>query len=201
MRTASISRKTAETDVILHLDIDTPGHIVIDTGIGFLDHMLHALAKHAGWKLEIKCIGDLYVDDHHTVEDVAIVLGQAFFKCLGIGTPATNGVKRFGSAFCPLDESLCRAIVDISNRPHASIDLNLKRERLGTLSCEMIPHFLKTFATSASITLHVDVLKGENDHHKSESAFKALAVALRAASSFHENDASRNESPSTKGSI
>ena len=202
-RRAEISRKTGETDIFIRLNIDS--HLLshdkpsfkISTGIGFLDHMLHALAKHAGWSLELKCTGDLHVDDHHTAEDVAIALGQAFKQAVGIGTDRMRGVKRFGHAYCPLDEALSRAVVDLSNRSYASVSLGLKRERIGDLSCEMIPHIFQSFAFSACITLHVDVLKGDNDHHKSESAFKSLAVALKDAVLMSSDSA--GDIPSTKG--
>ncbi|KAJ9054456.1 imidazoleglycerol-phosphate dehydratase [Entomophthora muscae] len=153
--------------------------------------MYHALSKHARWNLNLKCQGDLHIDDHHTAEDTAIALGQAFKQALG----SPQGIKRFGTGFAPLDETLSRAVVDISGRPFASIDLGLKREKIGDLSCEMIPHVLESFATSAGITLHVDVLKGFNDHHRAESAFKALAIAIRQATERTESD----EIPSTKG--
>ncbi|KAL6941697.1 imidazoleglycerol-phosphate dehydratase [Hanseniaspora osmophila] len=165
--------------------------INVHTGIGFLDHMIHALAKHSGWSLIVECIGDLHIDDHHTTEDCGIALGMAFLKALG----PVRGVKRFGTGFAPLDESLSRAVVDLSNRPYCFCDMKLKREKVGDLSTEMIPHFLMSFAEAARITLHVDVLRGENDHHKSESAFKALAVALRTA--LESNGT--NDVPSTKG--
>lgn len=212
MRKSVVERKTAETDISLVLQIPdlrviaeestttTQQTINIDTGIGFLDHMLHALCKHAGWSVDLKCQGDLHVDDHHTAEDVGIVLGQAFKEAIGIGTVGGGvaGIRRFGHAFCPLDEALARAVVDISNRPYAAISLQLKRERLGQLSCEMIPHVLHSFAVNAGITLHVDVIKGENDHHKAESAFKAVAIALRDALSPNLQ-APRDSLPSTKG--
>ncbi|GME80497.1 hypothetical protein B5S31_g4551 [[Candida] boidinii] len=165
--------------------------IDVNTGIGFLDHMLHALAKHSGWSLIIECIGDLHIDDHHTSEDVGIALGEAFKKALG----HIKGIKRFGYGYAPLDEALSRAVVDLSNRPFAVINLNLKREKIGDLSCEMIPHVLESFATSAHITLHVDNIRGFNDHHKSESAFKALAIAIKEAISSNGT----NDVPSTKG--
>lgn len=168
--------------------------IMIHTGIGFLDHMLHALAKHAGWSLIIECIGDLHIDDHHSAEDVSIALGEAFYEALTSHGPI-KGIKRFGSAYAPLDEALSRAVVDISNRPYAVIDLGLKREKIGDLSCEMIEHVFESFATSARITLHVDCIRGRNDHHRSESAFKALAVAMKdALTSTGSTDV-----PSTKG--
>ncbi|GME77973.1 unnamed protein product [[Candida] boidinii] len=165
--------------------------INVNTGIGFLDHMLHALAKHSGWSLIIECIGDLHIDDHHTSEDVGIALGEAFKKALG----HIKGIKRFGYGYAPLDEALSRAVVDLSNRPFAVINLDLKREKIGDLSCEMIPHVLESFATSAHITLHVDNIRGFNDHHKSESAFKALAIAIKEAISSNGT----NDVPSTKG--
>ncbi|KAF8476966.1 Imidazoleglycerol-phosphate dehydratase-domain-containing protein [Kalaharituber pfeilii] len=165
--------------------------ISINTGIGFLDHMLHALAKHGGWSLHLTCQGDLYIDDHHTSEDTALALGTAFLTALG----PLRGLKRFGSAYAPLDEALSRAVVDLSNRPHASISLGLKREKIGALSTEMLSHVLSSFAEAARITLHVDVLKGENDHHRAESAFKALALALKEAITRTGGE----EVPSTKG--
>ena len=189
-RTANIERKTKETDISLLLNLDGSGESVVNTGIGFLDHMLTALSKHGRIDLTLNCKGDLHVDDHHSVEDCGIVLGQAFKAALG----DLRGIARYGYAYAPLDESLSRAVVDISGRPFADINLNLKRENIGNLSCEMLPHFLSSFATSAAITLHVDVLKGKNDHHRAESAFKALALALRAAIKREGTDI-----PSTKG--
>ena len=189
-RTANIERKTKETDISLILNLDGTGESVVNTGIGFLDHMLTALSKHGRIDLTLSCKGDLHVDDHHSVEDCGIVLGQAFKAALG----DLRGIARYGYAYAPLDESLSRAVVDISGRPFADIKLNLQRENIGNLSCEMLPHFLSSFATSAAITLHVDVIKGKNDHHRAESAFKALALALRAAIKREGTDI-----PSTKG--
>nr|Q6JV40.1 RecName: Full=Imidazoleglycerol-phosphate dehydratase; Short=IGPD [Kluyveromyces marxianus]AAQ73313.1 imidazoleglycerol-phosphate dehydratase [Kluyveromyces marxianus] len=165
--------------------------IDIQTGIGFLDHMIHALAKHSGWSLIVECIGDLHIDDHHTTEDWGFGSRTGFKEALG----HVRGVRRFGTGFAPLDEALSRAVVDLSNRPFAVIDLGLKREKIGDLSCEMIPHFLESFAEAARVTLHVDCLRGFNDHHRSESAFKALAVAIREAISSNGT----NDVPSTKG--
>lgn len=176
-RQATVARKTKETDISVTLKLDGTGVADVHSGIGFLDHMLCALAKHARFDLTLKCEGDLHIDDHHSVEDCGLVLGMAFKKALG----EPRGIARFGDAFAPLDEALARAVVDISGRAHSSIDLQLKREMLGQLSCEMIPHFLCSFASQACIALHVDVLKGANDHHRAESAFKALALALRSA--------------------
>ncbi|KAK3299202.1 Imidazoleglycerol-phosphate dehydratase-domain-containing protein [Chaetomium fimeti] len=169
--------------------------ISVNTGIGFLDHMLHALAKHAGWSLALACKGDLHIDDHHTAEDVCISLGYAFARALGTPT----GLARFGYAYAPLDEALSRAVVDLSNRPFCVADLGLKREKIGDLSTEMIPHCLQSFAGAARITLHVDCLRGDNDHHRAESAFKALAVAVRQATSRVAGR--EGEVPSTKGTL
>eukprot|EP01060_Flectonema_neradi_P040584 TRINITY_DN9312_c0_g3_i1.p1 TRINITY_DN9312_c0_g3~~TRINITY_DN9312_c0_g3_i1.p1 ORF type:complete len:209 (+),score=41.66 TRINITY_DN9312_c0_g3_i1:36-629(+) len=192
-RTGKIERSTKETSILVELNIDGSGIADVATGIGFLDHMLQALAKHSRMDLRLECKGDLHIDDHHTTEDCGLALGQAFK--MAVGEPI--GIQRYGHAYCPLDEALSRAVVDISGRPHACIDLGLKREMLGTLSCEMIPHFLESFATEARITLHVDTLKGFNDHHRSESAFKATAVALRTALT-RDNSAGV---PSTKGTL
>ena len=139
----------------------------------------------------LKCIGDLYIDDHHSVEDCALALGEAFDKALG----TRNGIRRWGSAHCPLDESLCRAVVDISSRPWFEGELQLTREKVGELSCEMVSHFFLSFAMSSRICLHVDCLRGKNDHHKIEAAFKAFAVALREAVAVDKSAGV----PSTKG--
>lgn len=206
---AFVKRVTQETNIQLALDLDGGSVSVresilgkeyasgdgqtihVHTGVGFLDHMLTALAKHGGWSLILECIGDLHIDDHHTVEDCGIALGQAFKEALG----SVRGIKRFGHGFAPLDEALSRAVVDFSNRPFAVVELGLKRERIGQLSTEMIPHFLESFATEARITMHVDCLRGTNDHHRSESAFKALAIAIRKA----RTPTGRDDVPSTKG--
>ncbi|KAI8823498.1 putative HIS3-imidazoleglycerol-phosphate dehydratase [Fimicolochytrium jonesii] len=195
-RTAYVTRKTNETDVDVSLALYQfgPQTIRINTGIGFLDHMFHALAKHARWSLEITCKGDLHIDDHHTAEDCGLALGTAFKDALG--PPA--GIKRYGSAYAPLDEALSRAVVDVSGRPFAVVELGLKREKIGDLSCEMIPHVIQSFAQAAGLTVHVDVLRGFNDHHRAESAFKALAVALREALSPL---GSIDDVPSTKGTL
>jgi imidazoleglycerol-phosphate dehydratase len=211
-REATISRNTNETKIQIALSLDggyisldsasvskedhasqaTGGQIInIQSGIGFLDHMLHALSKHSGWSCLLVCKGDLHIDDHHTAEDCGIALGTAFKDALG----PVKGVKRFGHGYAPLDEALSRAVVDLSNRPYAVVDLGLKREKIGDLSCEMIPHVLESFAQAAGITMHVDCLRGFNDHHRSESAFKALAIAIKEAISYTGKD----DVPSTKG--
>ena len=192
-RTATIDRKTNETEISVTLGLDGKGQANVQTGIGFLDHLLDALARHGRFDLDLRCQGDLEVDDHHTAEDCGLALGAAIREALGDRV----GIERFGSAYAPLDEALARAVVDISGRPHTSIDLGLTRERLGELSCENIPHVLSSLATAAELTLHVDVLKGDNDHHRAEAAFKAVALALRAA----VRPSGFGDVPSTKGTI
>lgn len=176
-RTATIARTTRETRISVMVDLDGTGQAKIATGLGFLDHMLTSLSCHSGVDLSLSCAGDLQVDDHHTVEDCALALGQALDAALG----ARDAVRRFGSAYAPLDEALARVVIDLVTRPHASVDLGLRRERLGEVSCENLTHFFISLAMAMRCTLHVDVLKGENDHHRAESAFKALALALREA--------------------
>ena len=192
-RCAEISRRTRETDVTVTLALDGEGRATIDTQIGFYDHMLAALALHAGFDLTITARGDLDVDDHHTVEDTALTLGAALDEALG----ERRGIARFGSAHAPLDEALARAVVDISGRPFARVALGLTRDRVGTMACENIAHALTSFATAARLTLHVDVLAGENDHHRAEAAFKAVALALRQAVAR----TSSTDVPSTKGVV
>ena len=192
-RSTTIDRKTNETEISGTLELNGSGISDVQTGIGFLDHMLDALARHGRFDLELRCKGDLQVDDHHTAEDCGLALGAAIQEALGDRV----GIERFGSAYAPLDEALARAVVDVSGRPFAAIDLGLTGERLGELSCENIPHVLSSMATAAGITLHVDVLRGDNDHHRAEAAFKAVALALRAAVSASGFD----DVPSTKGTI
>ncbi|MFN0011181.1 MAG: imidazoleglycerol-phosphate dehydratase HisB [Phycisphaerales bacterium] len=176
-RRATVERATRETRIKATLCVDGSGTIDVKTGIGFLDHMLTALATHAGFDLTLACEGDLAVDDHHTAEDCALALGDAMGRCLGDRT----GIARFGEAHVPLDEALARAVVDLVARPLAVVNLDLRRERIGEWACENISHFFRSLAIAGRFTLHVDVLRGDNDHHKAEAAFKALAVALRAA--------------------
>lgn len=192
-RSAEIARATRETRITGKLTLDGDGNSQIATGLGFLDHMLAALAKHARFDIELSCKGDLYVDDHHTAEDCALALGAAFDEALG----ERRAIRRFGHAYAPLDEALARTVVDISSRPFARIELGLVRERLGDIACENLTHFLSSFATAARITMHVELLSGVNDHHRIEAAFKSTALALRAAIARDEH----NEIPSTKGSL
>lgn len=176
-RKATIERTTRETRISVTVTLDGTGTAKVATGLGFLDHMLTSLSCHSGIDLSLSCAGDLQVDDHHTVEDCALALGQALDAALG----ARDAVRRFGSAYAPLDEALARVVIDLVTRPHASVDLGLRRERIGEVSCENLTHFFISLAMAMRCTLHVDVLKGENDHHRAESAFKALALALREA--------------------
>ncbi|MFP6730128.1 MAG: imidazoleglycerol-phosphate dehydratase HisB [Alphaproteobacteria bacterium] len=176
-RKAELSRKTKETEISVALNLDGTGIAEVATGISFLDHMLGTLAKHARFDLTLSCKGDLHIDDHHTAEDCALVLGAAIDEALG----QRAGITRFGSAYAPLDEALARAVIDLSGRPYAYVELGLKREALGGLACENIGHVLRSLATAARATLHVEILRGENDHHRAEAAFKALALALRQA--------------------
>ena len=189
-RTATVERSTRETRITATLSLDASEDARIQTGLGFLDHMLGAFAFHARIGLTLEARGDLEVDDHHTVEDCALVLGEAFREALG----DRSGIRRFGWAYAPLDESLARAVVDISGRPGASIELQLERERLGDVSCENLSHFFESFASAAGMTVHVDVLRGRNDHHRAESAFKAFALAIRDAIAPEDRGV-----PSTKG--
>lgn len=176
-RLAERSRKTAETSVQATVDLDGTGTADVRTGVPFYDHLLTALSRHSGIDLTIRCEGDLEVDDHHTVEDVAIVLGQCLDEALG----DRRGITRFGSAYAPLDEALVRAVVDLSGRPFAHVELPWRRPVIGGMAMENVGHALQTLATNAQMCLHVDVIRGDNDHHRSEAACKALAVALRAA--------------------
>jgi imidazoleglycerol phosphate dehydratase HisB len=176
-RTTTLQRTTRETAIELTLDLDGTGQADVASGIGFLDHLLTALAHHARFDLRLRCTGDLHVDDHHTAEDCALALGQALDRCLG----DRAGIARFGHAYAPLDEALARAVLDLSGRPFAHVEVGLRGPALGTLAAENVPHVLQSLATAARATLHVDLLSGANDHHRAEAAFKAVALALRAA--------------------
>ncbi len=191
-RAASLERRTRETGVSVSLSLE-PGTVEVSTGIGFLDHLVSSLALHAGFSLSLTCAGDLVVDDHHSAEDCALALGQALGAALG----DKAGIARFGYAYAPLDEALARAVVDLSGRPWASVRLKLRREALGGLACENVGHFLTSLAIAARMTLHVDALRGGNDHHKAEAAFKALALALKAAVAL--DPARAGAVPSAKG--
>ena len=196
-RKCSIRRKTRETEVLVALDLD-PGapYAEIDSGIGFLDHMLVSLATHAGFGLRLSCRGDLAVDDHHSAEDCALALGEALARALAKGgAPGGAGSpRRFGSAYAPLDEALARAVVDLSGRAYCRADLGLSgvagSARLGELAGENVAHFMWSLASAARLTLHIDVLAGDNAHHKAEAAFKALALALKEAVALRDEPGS-----------
>lgn len=192
MRKAQIQRGTEETEVEVILALDGQGEHQVDTGLGFLDHMLAQLAAHALFDLEVRARGDLRVDAHHTVEDVAITLGQALDRALG----ERRGIARMGHACVPMDESLARVAVDLSGRPYAVIATGLTGPRLGTLDSDLLRHFLETLAVHSRMALHAEVLYGRNDHHKAEALFKALGRALDAAARL---DVRRGGVPSTKG--
>jgi imidazoleglycerol-phosphate dehydratase len=192
-RLGRVHRVTRETEVDVRLALDGRGQASVATGIGFLDHMLDSLARHGLFDLEVRATGDLHVDDHHTIEDVGLALGQALREAVGDG----RGIRRMGHAIVPLDEALARVALDISGRGLCDADIPLDGPTVGTLKAQMVSHFFLSFATEARITLHVDVLKGKNDHHKVEACFKALAKALDWATQIDERAA--DQIPSTKG--
>lgn len=202
-RSAEARRETAETRVTVRLALDGgrrgpegDASRSIETGLPFFDHLLGSLALHGALGLEVSARGDLDVDDHHTIEDTALVVGSALARALG----ERAGIRRFGSAYAPLDEALARAVVDLSGRPYAAVRLGLRRERLGDVSCENLPHFFRSLAVTGGLAIHLDVLRGENDHHRAEAAFKAFGLALRDAVS---SDTTRpaGSVPSTKGAL
>lgn len=192
-RTAAAERTTRETSVRVALDLDGSGHSSIQTGVGFFDHLLTSLAHHALFDLEIVTAGDLVVDDHHTLEDTAITLGQALTSALGDRT----GITRFGEATVPMDEALARCALDLGGRAFARIDLPLRQPMIGNCSTQNIPHALEAFAHNAGMSVHLEA-GGINDHHIAEAAFKALARSLRLAVAA---DPRRTGAPSTKGAL
>ncbi len=190
-RSATCRRKTAETEVTVTLSLDGTGAATIATGIGFFDHLLTSLAHHGLFDLEVATVGDLDVDDHHTVEDTALVLGTAFADALG----ERRSIVRYGDATVPMDEAVATAVVDVGGRPYAVMDLPFRTERIGALSTQMIPHAVEALARTAGFTIHLSA-SGRNDHHVAEAAFKALARALRIAVAA---DPRRTGIASTKG--
>lgn len=193
MRKTEIKRTTAETDITLKLNLDGKGESKIDSGCGFLDHMLTLFAKHGRFDLSVKCKGDTFVDYHHTVEDIGICLGQAFNKALG----DKKGITRYGSTILPMDEALILTAVDISGRSFLVKELDIKASKVGDFDTELVEEFLVAFSRSAEITLHVRQLSGSNAHHIIEGVFKSLARSMRMAVAI-DSDA-KNEIPSTKG--
>ncbi|MBQ5648497.1 MAG: imidazoleglycerol-phosphate dehydratase HisB [Clostridia bacterium] len=195
MRTSEVKRKTAETDIALTLNLDGSGASKIDSGCGFLDHMLTLFAKHGGFDLELTCKGDTYVDMHHTCEDIGISLGKAFYEALG----DKRGITRYGDMILPMDEALILAAVDISGRGGYYADMEIPAEKVGDFDTELVLEYFTAFAQNAGITLHVRKLAGKNSHHIIEGAFKAVARALRTAVSIDAKNAS--SVPSTKGCL
>ena len=193
MRKAETVRKTGETDITLSLDIDGKGESEISSGVGFLDHMLTLFSRHGRFDLKLKCIGDIYVDDHHSTEDIAIALGSAFRKAIG----DKRGIKRYGDIILPMDEALVLASVDISGRSYIRFTSNFQTEKIGTFDVELLEDFFTSFAENAGITLHIRQLDGRNSHHIAEAMFKAVARALRKAVEIDER--AKDEIPSTKG--
>ncbi|UYW28924.1 imidazoleglycerol-phosphate dehydratase HisB [Methylorubrum extorquens] len=195
MRTASISRRTAETDVSVSIDLDGAGKATIATGVGFLDHMLELFARHGLFDVTIKVEGDLHVDQHHTTEDTGIALGQAVAQALG----DKRGIARYADIHLPMDETLSRIAIDISGRPFLVFRTSFRVEKIGQFDTELVREFFQAFAMNAGITLHVETLYGENAHHIAESVFKGLARSLRKAVAIDPREDGRV--PSTKGSL
>lgn len=194
-RSATVQRKTGETDIRCSLILDSMEPSSISTGVPFFDHMLDALSRHARWTLEIECNGDTHIDDHHSVEDVGLVLGEAFNRALG----EREGIQRYGDALVPMDESLVHSALDISGRPFFLYTGDALQGTIGTYSEELTLEFLRAFTVRAAVTLHVRLLHGENRHHIHEAVFKSLATALYRASSL--DPLRTGEIPSTKGSL
>lgn len=195
MRTASITRKTAETDISVEINLDGTGQYDNDTGVGFFDHMLDQLARHALIDMRVRAVGDTHIDDHHTVEDTGIALGQALTRAIGDKT----GIRRYGSCLLPMDDALVRTALDLSGRPYLVWNVALPTAQIGTFDCELVREFFQAFATHGGITLHIDMLHGINSHHIAEAAFKSVARALRDAL---ETDPRRADAiPSTKGAL
>ena len=193
MRTAKIDRKTAETDISVALCLDGTGDSSIQTGCGFLDHMLTLFAKHGRFDLQVRCIGDTYVDDHHTVEDVGIALGQAFQQALG----EKRGICRYGNMILPMDEALILSAVDLSGRSYLNCELNIPTEKVGSFDTELVEEFWLGFVRNCNCTLHITKLAGSNSHHIIEGAFKSVARSMRAAVSI--DAAFADDILSTKG--
>jgi len=195
MRTASVQRKTNETEISVEINLDGTGDYDIETGIGFLDHMLEQLSRHGLMDIKVRCKGDLHIDCHHTVEDLALAMGTVFSDALG----DRKGITRYGSEYIPMDETLVRVAVDLSNRPYLVWKVAFTQPSLGGLDTEMFQHWFQSFSLKAGISMNVECLHGENNHHIAEASFKALARALRKAV---EIDPRKSDVvPSTKGSL
>ncbi|MEN9750212.1 MAG: imidazoleglycerol-phosphate dehydratase [Pseudomonadota bacterium] len=194
-RSASVSRNTNETKIEVSINLDGQGSAKLNTGIGFLDHMLDQVARHGMFDLEVTAKGDLHIDAHHTVEDVGIVLGQAFNKAIG----DKKGITRYGTAIIPLDEALSRVVLDISGRPGLEFDVEFKRAAIGEFDVDLIHEFFQGFVNHANITMHIDNLKGDNAHHQAETIYKAFGRALKMAVCIDPKIS--GITPSTKGSL
>ncbi len=194
-RIAKVSRKTKETDITVEINLDGEGLSSLNSGIGFLDHMLDQISRHGLFDLSIKAKGDLHIDAHHTVEDIGITLGQAFSNAIG----DKLGIRRYGHAYVPLDEALSRVVLDISGRPGLDLNAEFTRARIGEFDVDLIYEFFQGFINHANITLHIDNLKGENAHHQAETIFKAFGRALRYAVEIDEKI--KGVMPSTKGTL
>ena len=195
MRQATITRKTTETSVSVSVSLDGTGTYAVNTGVGFFDHMMEQLARHSLIDMKIEAKGDLHIDDHHTVEDCGIALGQAVAKALG----DRKGIRRYASADLPMDETLTRCAIDVSGRPFLVFKVNFPRQKIGTFDTELVREWFQAFAMNSGITLHIENAYGENAHHIAESCFKALARALRVAIEIDPRQA--NVIPSTKGTL
>lgn len=195
MRTAVVTRKTAETDISVSVDLDGTGQYDNQTGIGFFDHMLDQLARHSLIDMTIRATGDLHIDDHHTVEDTGIALGQALTEALG----DKRGIRRYGACHLPMDDAQVRAALDLSGRPYLVWNLDMPTAKIGGFDTELVREFFQAFSTHAGITLHIDMLHGINSHHIAEAAFKASARALRDAVEIDPRKA--DAVPSTKGAL
>ena len=195
MRQAEVTRNTLETKISVRIDLDGTGKGTLDTGVAFFDHMLDQIVRHGLIDLDIHCEGDTYIDDHHTVEDVGITLGQAFAKAIG----DKKGLRRYGHAYVPLDEALTRVVVDFSGRPGLHYFVNYTRARIGNFDVDLAREFFQGFVNHAGVTLHIDNLRGENAHHQCETVFKAFARAVRMAAEPDERAA--GTIPSTKGAL
>ncbi len=193
MRTASLNRKTAETDINLSLNLDGTGKSNIETGCGFLDHMFTLFSKHARFDLDIKCIGDTFVDYHHSAEDIGICLGKAFAEALG----DMKGIERYGDIILPMDETLILCATDISGRAHLEYDVEIPTEKIGDFDSELVEEFFLAFVRNANLTLHIKKLNGKNSHHIAEGVFKAFGRTMSKAVKI--NEAFKDEIPSTKG--
>ena len=193
MRTSTLTRQTAETEISVAVNLDGTGVYDNKTGVGFFDHMLDQLARHALIDMTVRCKGDLHIDDHHTVEDVGIALGQALTQAVG----DKKGIQRYGACLLPMDDALVRAALDLSGRPYLVWNVDLPTAKIGTFDTELVREFFQAFSTHGGITLHVDMLHGLNSHHIAEAAFKAVARALRMA--LEQDPRAADAVPSTKG--